>query len=118
LPDAFLRAAGYHEIAGRAVRLDMLDRLEDELEKGAVAGATAENLIPKLVSFLGCDRDSLEIVLDDLGWHPVDVAGSDATAARVLRQSSIRPDRQRHRPTAQANSKSPFASLNSLIATR
>ena len=45
---------------GRAIRLDMLDRLEEELEQATRSGGTADALLPKLVSLLGCDREMLE----------------------------------------------------------
>ena len=46
-------AAGFRVVGGRAIRLDMLERLEKELEKGAAAGTPAETLLTKLVSLLG-----------------------------------------------------------------
>src|SRR5581483_7008693 len=54
MPRGFLEAAGFRVISHRAIRLDMLERLEDELEKGAASGTSAETLFPKLVSLLGC----------------------------------------------------------------
>ncbi|MGZ5923519.1 MAG: helicase-related protein, partial [Rhizomicrobium sp.] len=74
LPAPFLAAAGFRIVAKRAIRVDMLDRLEEELEKGATSGAQAESLLPKLVSLLGCSNDELREVLSELGWRIVDVA--------------------------------------------
>ena len=76
-PRGFVEAAGFRVIAGRAIRLDMLDRLEEELEQATCNGGTAEVLMPKLVSLLGCDRNTLEQVLDDLGWKRVAVKNEE-----------------------------------------
>ena len=61
-------------IAGRAIRLDMLERLEDVLEKSVIEGTTAEAMMPKLVSLLGCGNDELREILGALGWHAADLA--------------------------------------------
>jgi ATP-dependent RNA helicase SUPV3L1/SUV3 len=76
-----LHAAGFRVIAHRAIRVDMLERLEDELEKGVGEAVTADAMIPRLVSLLGCDRTTLEAVLVQLGWRIVEVAGTPATTA-------------------------------------
>ncbi|HTO41810.1 MAG TPA: helicase-related protein [Rhizomicrobium sp.] len=91
-----LHAAGFRAFGGRAIRLDMLERIEEELEKAVTAGTPAEEMLTKLVSLLGCDRESMDRVLDALGWQkrtvegkapipaesvPVDGATADAVAA-------------------------------------
>ena len=40
-PEAFLHAAGFRVFAGRAIRFDMLERLEDELDKATASGLSA-----------------------------------------------------------------------------
>jgi ATP-dependent RNA helicase SUPV3L1/SUV3 len=119
LPAPFLGAAGFRIVGGRAIRLDMLDRLEEELEKGAASGAQAETLLPKLVSLLGCSNDELRDVLSLLGWQNVTVADAGQGAKTVWRKSR---GRGTHRPAArQAAAKvavrpdSPFAELAALI---
>lgn len=74
LPAGFLSAAGFREVAGRAIRIDMLERLDDTLEKAAVAGTTAADLRPKLVSLIGSSNEVLEAVLDAMGWQEVPAA--------------------------------------------
>ena len=119
LPAAFLSAAGFRVIAGRAIRLDMLDRLEEELEKGATSGAQAEGLLPKLVSLLGCSNDELKAVLAELGWRMVDVADTGKGAAKVWRktreQSPRRRRDRREAPKIEVRTDSPFAELAALI---
>ena len=100
-------------IGDRAIRFDMLERLEDELEKGAASGANAAVLTPKLVSLLGSDNETLEAVLAALGWRSVAVAGDQAGNVWRFRAPRRRPER------AQAQTlDSPFAGLAARIAAR
>jgi ATP-dependent RNA helicase SUPV3L1/SUV3 len=118
LPDGFLDAAGFRMMGPRAIRLDMLDRLEEELEAAAKNGATADAAFPKLVSLLGCDRATMEAVLAALGWRRVSVSGEMPT--EVWREGKIRREKNR-KPQTQPeipNSTSPFAGLKSLVNAR
>ncbi len=119
-PERFLAAAGFRVVAGRAIRLDMLERLEDELEKAATQGATAETLAPRLVSLLGCSNESLQTVLDALGWHIVAMTGAEKTPINVWRRKPVRRASPRHHrnDAAPLRPDSPFAELASLIAAR
>ncbi|HEX2590071.1 MAG TPA: helicase-related protein [Rhizomicrobium sp.] len=125
-----LNAAGFRVVAGRAIRVDMLERLEDELEKGVAEGASADTVFPKVVSLLGTDRATLEAVLADLGWKTVEVKNDDAPATTVWRHRSARqqppkrgpkpPPKPKHREHApvKVNPNSPFASLAALKTGR
>jgi hypothetical protein len=102
----------------------MLERLEEELEKGAAAGSDAETLLPKLVSLIGSSNDELKTVLADLGWQIVDVADSGNGVTKVWRKALARPQRhQRHRQDRRAPKEfkveirldSPFAGLAALV---
>jgi ATP-dependent RNA helicase SUPV3L1/SUV3 len=115
-PDGFLAAAGYRALAGRAVRLDMIERLDEVLKKGAAEGATAEALLPKLVSLLGCANDELLPVLEALGWRIIEVAGTPPLA--VWRRSDARPHKKARQKPQQANGNSPFAGLAPLIGAK
>ncbi|MBV9990417.1 MAG: disulfide oxidoreductase [Alphaproteobacteria bacterium] len=86
----FLAATGFRVVAGRAIRFDMLERLEDTLEKGAAEGATADVLMPKLVSLLGIGNDELRAILDALGWRIVEVADAGAGVRSVWRHAPVR----------------------------
>jgi ATP-dependent RNA helicase SUPV3L1/SUV3 len=108
-PEAFLSACGFHIVSGRAIRYDMLERLEDELERGASSGASADALLPKLVSLLGCGNEQLRDILDRLGWRLVEVADSSSDGGRAVwrrlpqrRRRRDRPQPERNRPTADA----------------
>ena len=108
-PEAFLQAAGFRVFAGRAIRLDMLERLEDELDKATTSGLSAESSLPKLVSLLGAGNDEGKAVLDALGWRMVAVEG----APSVWRKA-----REKRRPAAfvpPPPKDSPFARLATLV---
>ncbi len=108
-PDGFLAAAGFRVVGPRAIRLDMLDRLEEELEMAATTGQAADAAVPKLVSLLGCDRATLDEVLvgSGLGSRVRDRRRSDrermASRAAARRKPSPADTatcrRRAHRPT-------------------
>jgi ATP-dependent RNA helicase SUPV3L1/SUV3 len=113
----FVAAAGFRIVGGRIIRLDMLDRLEEQLEAAAANGASTDETFPKLVSLLGCDRATLERVLMALHWKRVDVA--DPIAPRsVWRQNIGRlSSRKPKKPAARKlEPHSPFADLAILVA--
>ncbi|HTQ13912.1 MAG TPA: helicase-related protein [Rhizomicrobium sp.] len=126
-PGGFLAAAGFRRIGPRAIRLDMLDRLEQELEAAAAAGTTADAAIPKLVSLIGSDRATLDMVLAALGWERVEVAGAEAPAA-VWRHAPQPRRHERHKgkprhrkpraPETVVRKDSPFAVLAALTNKR
>jgi ATP-dependent RNA helicase SUPV3L1/SUV3 len=109
-PHAFLHAAGFALAGGRAIRFDMLERLEAELEKAAVGGADADTVLPRLVSLLGAGNDEAREVLSALGWRRVTVADQPAVWRRAK-------DRRRKRPqVTKPPEHSPFAELKGLMA--
>jgi ATP-dependent RNA helicase SUPV3L1/SUV3 len=93
----FLGACGFRVVAMRALRHDMLERLEDTLEKGAAAGETADVMMPKLVSLLGCGNDELRATLSALGWRVVEVADAGAGVRSVWRHAPVRARGQARR---------------------
>jgi ATP-dependent RNA helicase SUPV3L1/SUV3 len=109
MPRAFLQAAGFAVVAERAIRLDMLERLEDELEKALASGADAEALLTRIVSFLGSSREEAQAVLTKLGWKQADVKD----AAPVWRKAPQKrgPPKPRETPV---DPNSPFARLAAL----
>jgi len=112
-PEGFLAAAGFRVLAGRAIRFDMLERLEDVLEKSVIEGATVDASMPKLVSLLGCSNDELREVLAALGWHAAEVAGGSAVWRRTGKRE--RPVRHEDKPRSRVEKDSPFAGLAGLI---
>ena len=116
LASGFLAAAGFRVIARRAIRLDMLDRVEGELEKGAASGAPVETLLPRLVSLLGCGNEELLDVLAHLGWKSVEVEDTGQGKSRVWRKARERTPRRRQRePQMELRPDSPFAELAVLM---
>ena len=117
VPAGFLGVAGFRVVGPRAIRLDMLERLEHELDAAVASGMTAEAAMPKLVSLLGCGRDTIEDVLAALGWNRIDVAHPE-TPTTVWRHTGALPrrrggDKRKQEP---ARRDSPFADLASLLA--
>ena len=116
---AFLAACGFRVVGPRAIRLDMLERVEETLEKAAAEGTGADTVLPKLVSLLGSDNESLPGILTALGWRSVEVSDSGAGAPRVWRRELGRSrHRRRHEKPSEIIPDSPFAELAGLIAAR
>ncbi|MBU6444565.1 MAG: disulfide oxidoreductase, partial [Alphaproteobacteria bacterium] len=120
LLEGFLAAAGFRLAGPRAIRLDMLDRLEEELEAAAAKGLSAATALPRLVSLLGTDAATLQAVLAALGWQQVEVAGPEPQTVWRRAPMAVRPKaKPRHyakAPRAAANPDSPFAGLKALLA--
>jgi ATP-dependent RNA helicase SUPV3L1/SUV3 len=109
-PHQFLHAAGFAAIGGRAIRFDMLERLEDALDKATVSGADAVTLLPKLVSLLGASNDEAKAVLAALGWRLVDVANAPAVWRKAAQKRRKQTPPGKHPPLD-----SPFAGLKELM---
>ncbi len=111
---AALHAAGFAVAGGRAIRFDMLERLEDELERALTAGTDAGTLLTRLVSLLGSGRDEACAVLAALGWQTVEVAGGSPVWRRAAAKT-----KGRRAPKAAGHEKpsptSPFAGLAALM---
>jgi len=113
-----LQAAGFRVAGGRAIRIDMLERLCEELDSAAASGATADVVRTKLVSLLGCDRASLEEVLAFLGWHDVEVQGDPPVTVlrrRVNTRKAARPGKPPKAKPKPPPPDSPFAGLAVLV---
>ncbi len=82
-------------IGGRAIRFDMLERLEDELDKAAVAGQTPTALLPKLVSLLGAGNDEANA---SFGRDGLARGGCHRRAAGVAQDQSQTPAAAARRP--------------------
>jgi hypothetical protein len=109
-----LRASGFAVLAERAIRFDMLERLEDELEKALSAGTDAETLLTKLVSLLGSGKEEARAVLAALGWRMVEVADAKPVWRRT-KEKRRRPDPAKPRPREiPVDPLSPFAGLAAL----
>jgi len=117
--EAFLAACGFRVTGPRAIRLDMLERLEDTLEKGVTDGVTADVIMPKLVSLLGCSNDELRAVLEALGWRVLEAADGDAGPRTVWRRAPARQrKRERERRAPQPKRGVPTASSLEALAAK
>jgi ATP-dependent RNA helicase SUPV3L1/SUV3 len=111
---ASLQSGGFAVLAHRAIRFDMLERMEDELERALSAGTDAESLLTRLVSLLGSSREEARAVLAVLGWRQVDVSGANPVWRRTV-EKRRRPDRAKPRePEPPPDPHSPFARLAAL----
>jgi len=96
-------------VGDRAIRFDMLERLEAELDQATVSGAGAASVLPKIVSLLGTGNDEAKAVLDALGWRLVEVTD----APPVWRK---RREKARKAVRNQTQTVSPFEGLKELMA--
>jgi ATP-dependent RNA helicase SUPV3L1/SUV3 len=109
-PREFLHAAGFAIVGGRAIRFDMLERVEKELDQATISGADAAAILPKLVSLLGTGNDEARTVLAALGWRLTEV--TDASPVwRRRKEKSRKPAPTKSRPPEH----SPFAGLKELM---
>ncbi len=119
LEPGFLAASGFRIVGGRAVRFDVVERIEKELEQGVKLGTTADVLMPRFVSYLGCSNEALADVLEGLGWRTLEVALCSTGGSKVLRMGAERPIRRlMSRREERERTLSPFASLAILKPAR
>jgi ATP-dependent RNA helicase SUPV3L1/SUV3 len=112
---AALQAGGFAVSGGRAIRFDMLERLEDELEKALASGSDAEAVQGQVVSLLGSSKDEARSVLAALGWQMVEVAGAKPVWRRMREKQPRRQDRAKPmKPEPPPDPNSPFAGLAAL----
>jgi ATP-dependent RNA helicase SUPV3L1/SUV3 len=112
-----LHAAGFAVFGQRAIRFDMLERLEDELERALATGTDAETLLTKLVSLLGSSKDEARAVLAALGWRAVNVADSNPVWRRATEKRQPRHLGKSRKPELPPDPSSPFAGL-AVLRTR
>ncbi|HEY3777486.1 MAG TPA: helicase-related protein [Rhizomicrobium sp.] len=114
----FLAAAGFRRLAGRAVRVDILERLDEVLESAVRDGSAAAAVLPRLLSLAGTSAAKLEPVLHELGWQTVAVGGADSQTHVWRRtrneRSGVKHPKQHRRPRPVPES--PFSGLAALIA--
>src|SRR5207253_2797839 len=69
LPDDFLRAAFFRKAGTRAVRLDILERIEDVMADSSRQRRNADETMTLNVSLLGSTNDDAREVIAALGWR-------------------------------------------------
>jgi hypothetical protein len=108
-PSGFLAAAGFRLLAGRAVRVDIAERIDSILHQSSLSGTP---LFGQVVSLLGTSVEEAEAVSRALGWQR-----SNDKWRPLRRQGHKARARKQKSVSAKAPaSDSPFASLASLIA--
>ncbi len=116
--DAFLAAAFYRRLGTRAVRLDILERIESVLVEAAQLSKNAADTMTVLVSLLGCAKEDVTAIAAALGWRQI------MRVQKGAEPSEPSPVWQRARPhgrgrkgssARQAVPDSPFARLAELI---
>jgi ATP-dependent RNA helicase SUPV3L1/SUV3 len=118
VPDAFLSAAFYRRLGARAVRLDILERVETALFEGAKRKTNADEVMNLLISVLGCGHADALALVALLGWrretHEIK-SGEVKTKIEVWQRARNGRQKKQQRPGTPVKPDSPFASLASLI---
>ncbi|WP_114395876.1 helicase-related protein [Oleisolibacter albus] len=112
-PDGLLEAVGYPRVGPRAIRVDMLDRLETLLAERQAKGPVTQ--VADLAPLLGCAPDELAGVLAALGWaqRPAREAGQPPVWVRSGRHKRLEK-RRAERQTRPVDPDNPFAVLRGL----
>lgn len=103
---SFYSACGYPIVGGRAVRVDMLDRLAIVLARAARKGPF--ELTPAMLSLVGITEEQAGPILGDLGYS----AGNGGDGTRFARAERKRKAAKRSRRARDPSS--PFAKLQEL----
>ena len=118
VPDGFLAAAFYRRLGTRAVRLDILERMETVLADAAKLKKHADEVMTVLVSLLGCGHADALALLNVLGWRRQVRAAKDGDGKEPVPvwERARHARMQKHqRGRTPVNSDSPFALLADLI---
>jgi ATP-dependent RNA helicase SUPV3L1/SUV3 len=110
-PRGFLEAACYRMIAGRAVRLDIVDRIDEALNAAVRDKTPSEVTLNRLASLLGSNIETAIAVAGSLGWKRVPLNGEPqiTTWQQVKNRKRTRTKRTRR--------DSPFAGLAVLASS-
>lgn len=85
IPIAYYYASGYRPSGTRAVRIDMLERLAQEIRTAReAAGRDGFEATPKMMSLVGCSGEDFEAILQSLGFKK-------ATVKKMRPKVALRP---------------------------
>jgi ATP-dependent RNA helicase SUPV3L1/SUV3 len=115
MPGPFLAAAGYRTVAGRAVRLDIIERMEAMISQASRGNASAGELATKIASLLGCGVDEVIAIARALGWRRENGKSPEAHAT-WKRLHRGKHGKQRVADDDGPAPNSPFAELAALIS--
>jgi ATP-dependent RNA helicase SUPV3L1/SUV3 len=93
VPTDLYRVMGYPQLGGRAVRVDLVERLAAEL-RATVRDTRRFHLPTEAIAWLGCTAEELEPMLDGLGYR----RGRDDLFGRTRQRLSRRGRPGRSRP--------------------
>src|SRR5690606_11573219 len=101
-------ACGFRVLGGRAIRVDMLDRLAARARKAGADGLFQPDA--EMLSLVGCSRDEIGPILRGLGYRHREEG--DASGYRFAGHRRSRPAARRgHR----GSQESPFAGLAKML---
>ncbi|HEX3483495.1 MAG TPA: helicase-related protein [Micropepsaceae bacterium] len=112
----FLAAAFFRRIGNRAIRLDILERLEETLSDAARRMRDADETFAAVVSLLGAANQDALALMAALGWNRVmRKAGDKKTPIWQRVRKPKHPGKTRSRAKSSPRTDSPFAGLAALI---
>jgi len=118
IPESFLEAAFFRVIARRAVRFDILERIDQTLSTAAKQEAPADGPMNAIVSLLGCNAEAAVDLAAALGWRRQTVKSGDLEKTVWQRAPQAKHKSRRRQPRREPVSPdSPFAGLSALIPT-
>jgi ATP-dependent RNA helicase SUPV3L1/SUV3 len=118
MPDGFLSAAFFRRIGTRAVRLDILERIEETLFEAPRKARNADETLSIIVSLLGAGNEDALALIAALGWRR-GMRGKGEAAKPIFqlaRKAKHSAERGVHTSLA-VRPDSPFAGLAALIPT-
>ncbi len=118
MPAGFLLAAFFRKAGTRAVRLDILERIEDILTEAARDARHADETASRIVSLMGATNEEAREIIAHLGWTAATHgAGEDAKPVWEIARNRKQRTKSRPRRAPDPRPDSPFAGLKALIAT-
>jgi ATP-dependent RNA helicase SUPV3L1/SUV3 len=116
--DRFLAAAFFRKVGGRAIRLDILERVEETLAEASRLQRPADEASAVIVSLLGCTNEDAQGLIAQLGWKRHERnSGDQVTSVWQRRRAGKHASRRAQRERPGTRPDSPFAGLATLIAT-
>ncbi len=113
---SFIEAAFFKVLGDRAVRLDILERVETAFAAAARQGIEAQELSMRIASLLGSSIEEADKLSLLMGWERVQSKNQDAPHMVWQRKGAKPKKRRRLRPArAKSQPDSPFAELATLI---
>jgi ATP-dependent RNA helicase SUPV3L1/SUV3 len=117
-PSGFLAAAFFRRVGDRAVRLDILERVEEMLLDTSRQVKNADEAVSLIVSLLGSSNEDAVALIAALGWkREMRGAGEEAKPVWQRPRRSRHADRRRPPVASTVKPDSPFAGLAVLISS-